>query len=80
MAKLGQISPETRASMLELAVNATSGNHELDGFEAVDDYDGRHNGYETRCRRCNLTAWVDDSGMMYSLLAAVCPGANDDPQ
>ena len=44
------------------------------GSEPVTDHDGRPNGYQARCRRCNLTAWVDDSGMMYNLLAAVCPG------
>lgn len=76
--KLGRISSETRATMLELAVNATSGNHDLAGCEAVDDYDSHHNGYEARCWRCNLTAWIDDSGMVYSLLADTCPGQDKD--
>jgi hypothetical protein len=74
MTKLRQISPKTRARILELAVNVTSGNHDLGGFEPVDDYDGAPNGYQARCRRCNLTAWVDDSGLVYSLLAYTCPG------
>lgn len=68
------ISEEARESMMEIAVNAAGGGHDLTGFEPVEDQDGRPNGYEARCRKCNLTAWVDDSGMMYSLLADICPG------
>ena len=71
---LGQYPPKARESMLEIMVDAAYGDHDLGGFEPVDDYNGDPNGYEARCRRCNLTAWVDDSGLMYSLLADTCPG------
>ena len=39
----------------------------LTGFEAVDDADGNPSGCQARCRRCELTAWVEDSGLIYSL-------------
>jgi hypothetical protein len=64
----------TNESMLDIAAAAALGGHDLAGFEAVDHYDGNANGYKAKCRLCSLTAWVDDSGMMYSLLADTCPG------
>ena len=60
-------------SMLEIAVTAATAGHDLTGFEPVTDQDDNSNGYEARCRNCGQTAWVDFSGMMYSLLADTCP-------
>lgn len=60
--------------MLQIAVNAAAGGHDMTGFEPVQDQDGDPNGHQAVCRRCGLSAWVDDSGMQYSLLAADCPG------
>ncbi len=66
-------------SMREHAINAAGSGHDLTGFDLVQDQDGRPNGYEVRCRRCNLSAWVGDLVMMYSLLAAACPWAVTKP-
>ena len=60
-------------SMLQIAINAAAAGHDLTGFQPVQDEDDNPNGYEARCRLCSMTAWVDDSGMMYSLLADTCP-------
>ena len=68
------VTAQARESLIEIAVNSAAGNHDLGGFELVEDHDGDPNGYEARCRKCNQTAWVDFSGMMYSLLADACPG------
>lgn len=67
------VTAAAKESMLEIAVNAASGGHDLSGFGLVEDHDGQPNGYQARCRKCNLTAWVDFSGMMYNLLADECP-------
>ena len=72
---LGKYPPEAREAMLEIMVDAAFGDHDLTSFEPVQDHDGDPNGYQASCRLCGLTAWVDDSGMMYSLLAAECPGS-----
>ncbi len=47
------------------------GGHDLGPFEPVEVLTG---GYEARCRSCNQSAWVWDSGLMYSLLGDSCPG------
>jgi len=70
---MGMLGQKARSSMLEIAVNGAAGGHDLTGFEPVQDHDDRPNGYQARCRKCDLTAWVDDSGMIYSLLAHKCP-------
>ena len=70
---LGKYPTRARESMLEIMVDAAFGDHDLASFKPVQDQDGRPNGYQAKCRRCNITAWVDDSGMMYSLLTAMCP-------
>ena len=61
-------------SMLSIAVNAAAGGHDLSGFEPVVDADGQPNGHQATCRRCGLSAWVGDNGVIYSLLDDVCPG------
>ena len=68
---LGKLSAAARESMLEIAVNATAGGHDLSSFEAVDDSGG---GYQATCQRCGMSAWVGGGGLRYSFLADVCPG------
>lgn len=60
--------------MLELAVNAAAAEHDLAGFEPVDDADGQPNGHQAQCRLCGMTVFVAGSGAHYSLLADHCPG------
>ena len=71
---LGQFSTFAQESMLQIAVDAAAGGHDLSGFEPVQDADGQPNGFQATCKRCGLTAWVGDNGVQYSLLADVCPG------
>ena len=59
-------------SMLEIAVNAAAAGHDLSGFEPVQDGDAKPNGYQAKCRKCGQTAWVGDSGLIYSLLDSEC--------
>jgi hypothetical protein len=60
--------------MLEVAVSAAGGNHDLSGFAAVEGSAGDMEGYQAKCRRCGMTAWVSEDGLIYSLLADICPG------
>jgi len=62
-------------SMMEVAVNAVGGNHDLSGFAVAEDSDGKADGYQAQCRRCGMTAWVSEDGLIYSLLEELCPGA-----
>ena len=66
------MSSETKLAMLEIAVNAVFGKHDLSGFEAVDAAVGLPKGFEARCRRCGRTAWVGEEGLSYSLLGDSC--------
>ena len=61
-----------RESILEIQVNAALAGHDLGPFEQVKTFEGA--GYQAKCRRCNQTAWVGESGLLYSLLAEQCPG------
>ena len=54
-------------AMLEIAVNAALGEHDLSGFDVVDAAVGLPEGFEVRCRRCGRTAWVGEDGLMCSL-------------
>jgi hypothetical protein len=59
-----------RAAILEIQVNAALAGHDLGPFEDVTD---RVNGeYEARCRLCDLSAWVGESGLRYSLFGEKC--------
>jgi hypothetical protein len=62
---------EVRAAVLEAQVNAALQGHDLGPF---DDVDTRIGGWQAECRRCHMTVWVGESGLMYSLLAETCPG------
>jgi len=56
-----------KGAILETQVNAALSGHDIGPFEPVETFEGA--GYQARCRRCNQTAWVGESGLMYSLLA-----------
>ena len=58
-----------KESILEIQVNTPLTGHDLGPFEPVEVLTG---GYEARCRKCNQSAWVGDSGLMYSLLGEEC--------
>ena len=72
--KPGHYSAAARTAMLDIAASAALAGHDLAGFAAVTYYEGDQNGYQAKCRRCGMTAWVGSSGVMYSLLADRCPG------
>ena len=79
---------EAKESILSIQVDAALAGHDLTvkpkgdilltsgefdlicyPFEPVEVLTG---GYEARCRRCNQSSWVGDSGLMYSLLGDEC--------
>jgi len=70
---LGMTTKEARESILEIQVNDALSGHDLGPFEPAESFEG--SGYEARCRKCNQSAWVRDSGLMYSLLDERCSGA-----
>ena len=59
------LSKEPKESILHIQVDASLARHDLGPFEPVEVFTG---GYEARCRKYNQSAWVGDSGLMYSLL------------
>jgi hypothetical protein len=61
---------ELKDAILEAQVEASFQGHDLGPFEPVEVLTG---GYEARCRKCNQSAWVGDSELMYSLLDDSCP-------
>lgn len=56
------------AAALEVMVNAALAGHDLSPFEPISS-----GGYLARCRRCHKTVWIDDKGLIYSLLPDHCP-------
>ena len=64
---------QVRAAILEIQVNAALAGHDLGPFVEVDTISG---GYEVRCRKCGQSAWVGESGLMYSLLGYECKKAH----
>ena len=60
------LSREAKESILEIQVNAALTGHDLGPFDPVDTFEGA--GYQVKCRKCGLTAWVGESGLMYGLL------------
>ena len=67
--EMGGLEPTTS----DVACIETSTPNKNPGFGLVVDHDGNPNGYQARCRKCNLTVWVDFNGTMYNLLADRCP-------
>ena len=68
MRLLGELSTEVIEAMLQMAVDAAAGGHDMRPVEGGDS------GHKTICRRCGMTVWIGDNGLTYSLLADVCPG------
>ena len=56
-----------REALLESQVEAALGGHDLAGWEEVE------NGWQARCSQCQMTTWVGDVGLRYSLLEDRCP-------
>ena len=65
---------EVKAAVLECQVNAVLAGHDRGPFDPVDTFEGA--GYQVQCRRCGQTAWVGESGLMYSLLGDRCPNSH----
>jgi len=61
---------DAKESILSIQVDAALSGHDLGPFEPVEVLTG---GYEARCRKCDQSAWVGDSGLMYSLISNRCP-------
>ena len=70
------LSQASKESILAIQVDAALSGHDLGPFEPVEVLTG---GYEARCRKCDQTAWVGDSGLMYSLLRDSCVGLTMGP-
>jgi len=70
-----ELSKDAKESILSIQVNAALAGHDLGPFEPVEVLTG---GYEARCRNCNQSAWVGDSGLMYSLLDDSCPSQKEE--
>lgn len=64
---------EVDATILEIQVEASLQGHALGTFVLTED--GR--GYEACCERCEMSVWVGNSGVFYSLLEDTCPGTLD---
>ncbi len=56
-----------KESILEAQVEAALGDHNLTQWEDVE------NGYQAVCKLCQVTTWVGENGLRYSLLADTCP-------
>lgn len=52
---------------VEAMVNAALAGHDLTPFDPLPS-----GGYQARCRRCDRTVWIDDKGLLYSLLEDFC--------
>ncbi len=65
----GTSEPISKEFELYIPVVGSFQGHDLGPFEPVEVLTG---GYEARCRRCNQSAWVGDSRLMYSLLGEKC--------
>ena len=65
------LTKDAKESILSIQVDAALSGHNLGPFEPVKIFTG---GYEARCRKCNQSAWVGDSGLKYSLLGERCLG------
>lgn len=69
MAENRRLTPQTKASMLEVMVDASLQGHDLGPFEPADVITG---GFQAVCRRCARSVWVAENGLMYNLLEESC--------
>ena len=60
---------EVKQAVLAAQVEASFQGQDKGPFESVEVIKG---GDEARCRKCDQSAWVGDSGLMYSLLGDEC--------
>ena len=59
---------DLRDAILEAQAEAALGGHDIGPFNTVES------GYLASCRRCDMTTWVGENGLQYSLLEDTCPG------
>jgi hypothetical protein len=57
-----------KESMMEAAVEAALGGHDLGQWEHTES------GYQAGCKLCQATTWVGGNGLRYTLLEDSCPG------
>ena len=62
---------QLREAHLEAMVEAALGGHELGHWEQVE------NGLQAACQLCEMTTWIGETGLRYSLLEDSCPGRED---
>lgn len=65
------MSPDVKEAMLEAAIEAALGGHDLAPWEQLDE---SGNEYQAHCKLCLKTTWVGSS-LRYSILEDTCPGA-----
>ena len=63
-----------KESVLAAQAEAALGGHELGPFQTADTITG---GYEATCTLCQMTTWIGDDGLRYSILADECPGQEE---
>ena len=54
-------------AILEAILEAALGGHQLGPWQRVDD------GWRAAYQRCQMTTWIGDKGLRYSLLDDSCP-------
>jgi len=59
---------QVKEALLDAAVEAALGGHELGEWTAVED------GWQATCLRCGRTTWVGETSVRYSLLDDSCGG------
>ena len=57
--------PSLNSTILQIQVNAQLSGHQLSTFDPIPDQPGK---YQATCLRCHKTVYVEQSGLMYSLL------------
>ena len=50
------VTAPAKETMLEIAVDAAAADHDLSGFGLIEDHEGNPNGYQARCRKCDLNS------------------------
>jgi hypothetical protein len=66
--------PSINDTILKIQVNAQLSGHDLSTFDPLPDQSGK---YQAVCQRCQKTVYVQQNGVMYSLLGDKdCVGTN----